>query len=460
MKKRRPGDLPRSARKRASRAHFDSQTEGTTLGLNNKPPEKIIDSSDVKPKNGTVAKPASAKMTIQQPNNPYAPRNTSESYSLTIAQRLKRGRQIRRIKPKIQRAAKMSLTRAPSNSNLIKRSKRAARNILKKRYSPVRGMSYNKLSTTQKIMVDRIVSKKQRAIKNLAKRLLPKVRRQAFQRITNNRKNIGMPKSGQIKFRINKMFEDTFKPLPVIVESMINDLDGHPMAESFNTIYSIAANKSSPAVKSLKEKASKAGVSFDTVLGVYSEALETYYEADTKLTSEQYAFNAVNAFVAGKKNINDLWVEKVTFKRKEKGDEPHKGHQVNGLAGSLKLSDRSPDGNHLYTYHPDGDGGEPVKLNGKTRHHTKAEWKTLLDSQAAKVAELEKLKVEAHGPFDWGADLLSTVTNALIPPPNSKLSKIKDAARRTKHVVSVVGGVAVDSTKDKLKKLTRTKGTK
>lgn len=226
-----------------------------------------------------------------------------EGKALTIAQRLQRGRQIRRIKPKLQRAAKISMSRSPTSGRLWKRSERAARNFLKKRYSPVKGLAYGSLSTTQKIMVDKIVAKKQKTIKKLAKRLLPKVRRQSFQRLANYRANLGRPNR-----KMNESFEETFnsRPLPQVISGMIGELGDHPMAESLNTLLDLSSGQDSPAVRSLKEKADKAGVPFEEVLQIYADALLKYQTATTKLTAEQFAFNAVNNACANvQKDINE-----------------------------------------------------------------------------------------------------------------------------------------------------------
>lgn len=220
-----------------------------------------------------------------------------EGRALTVAQRLQRGRQIKRIKPKMQRAAKRALSQSPSSSRIWKRSQRAARNLLKKRFSPVKGVPYAKLTTTQKIFVDRSLEKRQKLIRKVAKRLLPKVRAASFKRLQSYRAG-----SGISRFR-NEAFETTFnqRPLPQIIESMIIDMGDHPMSDSLMTLLDLSAEKDSPAVKSLKEKASSINVPFAEILQVYADALLEYKRTGSKLSGEQYAFNAVNSYVADRK---------------------------------------------------------------------------------------------------------------------------------------------------------------
>lgn len=221
-----------------------------------------------------------------------------EGRALTVAQRLQRGRQIKRIAPKLKRAARRALTQSPSSNRIWKRSERAARNVLKKRFSPVKGVPYAKLTTTQKIFVDKALEKRQKLIRKVAKRLLPKVRQASFKRLQTYRAG-----TGRSRLRENEAFEAMFnqRPLPKIIESMIIDMGDHPMADSLMTLLDLSAEKDSPAVKSLKEKAESIKVPFAEILQVYADALLEYKRTGSKLTGEQYAFNAVNVYVADRR---------------------------------------------------------------------------------------------------------------------------------------------------------------
>lgn len=149
-----------------------------------------------------------------------------------------------------------------------------ARNVIKMKISHI---PYDQMSIPEKIMVDKILAKRQEAIRRLAQRLLPKVRKMSIERISG----AGAPPKPK---QMLKMGEETIPYL----------------SESVNTIYALAAGEETKAVKALREKAEKANVPFETILEVYSEALQEY--TPRKISSEQYAFNAVNSFVSNKIN--------------------------------------------------------------------------------------------------------------------------------------------------------------
>jgi hypothetical protein len=198
-----------------------------------------------------------------------------ESRALTFQQRLSRAREMRRIEPKVYRGQIRYQDRVPSESRLKTRAERMARNVIKMKISHT---PYDQMSIPEKIMVDKILERKQQAIKRLAQRLLPKVRKMSIQRISGAGTQPKMPVQ-----RLT-MGEETIPYL----------------SESVETIYALASGEETKAVKALKEKAEKAGVSFEEIVEVYSEAVQQY--TPRKISSEQYAFNAVNSFVSNKIN--------------------------------------------------------------------------------------------------------------------------------------------------------------
>ena len=197
-----------------------------------------------------------------------------EGRALTFQQRLARGRQMRRIEPKVYRGQLRYQDRVPSESRLKRRAERMAREAIKMKISHT---PYDQMSIPEKIMVDKILERKQQAIKRLAQRLLPKVRKMSIERISG----AGAP------------------PMPKQMLNMGEETIPY-LSESAETIYALAAGEETKAVKALKEKAEKAGVEFEEIVQVYSEALQEY--TPSKISSEQYAFNAVNSFVANKIN--------------------------------------------------------------------------------------------------------------------------------------------------------------
>lgn len=110
-----------------------------------------------------------------------------ERKALTVQQRLKRARILKRNMPKIQRARKIRMKRMATQAMLIKRSKRAAIRLLRKKVAGQKGVDYNKLGASQKITIDNLVAKKSAVVSKLAKRLLPKLRKAEAERLTKAR---------------------------------------------------------------------------------------------------------------------------------------------------------------------------------------------------------------------------------------------------------------------------------
>jgi nicotinic acid mononucleotide adenylyltransferase len=110
-----------------------------------------------------------------------------ERKALTVQQRLKRARILKRNMPKIQRARKIRMKRMATQAMLVKRSKRAAIRLLRKKVAGQKGVDYNKLGASQKITIDNLVAKKSAVVSKLAKRLLPKLRKAEAERLTRAR---------------------------------------------------------------------------------------------------------------------------------------------------------------------------------------------------------------------------------------------------------------------------------
>jgi nicotinic acid mononucleotide adenylyltransferase len=110
-----------------------------------------------------------------------------EKKALTVQQRLKRARILKRNMPKIQRMRKIRLKRMASQAMLVKRAKRAAIRLLRKKVAGQKGVDYKKLGMAQKITIDNLVAKKSAVIAKLAKRLLPKLRKAETERLAKAR---------------------------------------------------------------------------------------------------------------------------------------------------------------------------------------------------------------------------------------------------------------------------------
>jgi len=104
---------------------------------------------------------------------------------LTIQQRMKIGRRMKRLAPKLVRARKRAAKKMANTEKLMKRAQKAAIKLARKKVAGKKGLAYAKLSPGEKISVDKMVSKRYTSdrIKKIAKKLMPKVRKAEVQRL-------------------------------------------------------------------------------------------------------------------------------------------------------------------------------------------------------------------------------------------------------------------------------------
>jgi hypothetical protein len=95
----------------------------------------------------------------------------------------------KRLAPRIQRARKIKARRMAQKPQLIKRSRKAALSLLKKRAAGDRGKNYAALSPSEKISVDRLVQRKLPMVDKIARRLLPKIQKKEIARLKSFRSN-------------------------------------------------------------------------------------------------------------------------------------------------------------------------------------------------------------------------------------------------------------------------------
>jgi shikimate kinase len=96
---------------------------------------------------------------------------------LTIQQRLKRARTMRRIKSRLKVGRKKAQRRMANTEKLQKRARKRAIELIRKKVAGSKGASYSSLSAAEKIQIDKRIESRKGAIDRLAKRLLPTVRR-------------------------------------------------------------------------------------------------------------------------------------------------------------------------------------------------------------------------------------------------------------------------------------------
>jgi nicotinic acid mononucleotide adenylyltransferase len=112
----------------------------------------------------------------------------SERSPLTLQQRIKRGRLMKRLAPKMKRLRKIRKFRMAPLERLQVRARKVARNLLRKRFAGEKGAKYASLPPSQKITVDNLIANKAAVIERLAKRLLPLMRKKEVERIRQARK--------------------------------------------------------------------------------------------------------------------------------------------------------------------------------------------------------------------------------------------------------------------------------
>lgn len=123
--------------------------------------------------------------------------------------RLKRKVNMAMYRRKIERAREIAMQRFARNKNLRARAFKIARNTLRKRLGGARGANYAKLSTAQKIAVDKLLDKRQKQIKNIANKITARVKRDEAGRLAGQR-------TSTAKSAIVASYEP--KPLSTIVE--------------------------------------------------------------------------------------------------------------------------------------------------------------------------------------------------------------------------------------------------
>tara|TARA_B100001123_G_scaffold102314_3_gene118473 strand:- start:6221 stop:8779 length:2559 start_codon:yes stop_codon:yes gene_type:complete len=110
--------------------------------------------------------------------------------ALSFQQRIKRGRLMRRLAPRMKRLRKMRKFRMAPKSRLEYRAKKSAINFMRKRLAGDRGANYKNLSIAQKISIDKMLDKRRGSgiLKRIARRLMPKIRKKEMNRLKSVRK--------------------------------------------------------------------------------------------------------------------------------------------------------------------------------------------------------------------------------------------------------------------------------
>lgn len=111
-----------------------------------------------------------------------------ERAPLTIQQRMKKARTMKRLAPKMKRLRQIKKFRMAPTERLQNRARRMAKNLLRKKFAGAKGGRYASLSPSEKITIDRLVVNKTPIIDKLAKRMMPMIRKKEIERIRQARK--------------------------------------------------------------------------------------------------------------------------------------------------------------------------------------------------------------------------------------------------------------------------------
>ena len=107
---------------------------------------------------------------------------------LTMQQRMKRRLLMKRLAPRIARKRALKMKKRAGKDQLVKRSRRAALLLVKKKVAGDKGKNYKELSPSEKIGIDRLVQKRLPMVGKIAKRLLPKMTKKETERMRNRSK--------------------------------------------------------------------------------------------------------------------------------------------------------------------------------------------------------------------------------------------------------------------------------
>ena len=135
---------------------------------------------------------------------------------LSFSQRIKRARTMKRLAPRMKNLRRIKKFRMADKDILMKRARKQAIKMFRKKVAGDKGKHYSQLSPAAKISIDKLVQKKMPAVSKLAQRLLPKVRKAEVERLRSARKPTNearQPQDPDIKDRAGTQPKKYFKDL-------------------------------------------------------------------------------------------------------------------------------------------------------------------------------------------------------------------------------------------------------
>lgn len=210
---------------------------------------------------------------------------------ITLQQRRKRAVNMKRRSSRLARARMISRMKLAQQPQLHRRSRSIAKSALRARFAGARGVKYQQLSPSDKILVDRQIDSKTKLIKKMVKRIEPRVKQADVRRLqavrSHKRYKANVMPRGTIVSSVdyNELFKNTFT-----VQLQL---------EQFNRIYDIVMDENfitESEEKSLIKKSDKSGVPLTVIQEVYSRGVSEWSEKLNK-TPQQLGFERVNSFI-------------------------------------------------------------------------------------------------------------------------------------------------------------------
>ena len=253
---------------------------------------------------------------------------------LSIAQRRKRAVQMRRYKNKIAMARKRFAKKPADKKRLMMRSRKAAIKKIRAMVAGKKGQNYDELSPSEKAMIDQRVQKKKAAIDRIAKRLMPAMKRADMARLAQKNEDLDLDfdtmldekrhhqtrnKDGSMKFdgrfrafRQARVKQDNVPVQDDEVRMGETEVVDESLLAIVDEIHTSIYNENLKIKNKIIEKANKHDTLADDLFEIYYEAVNE--EFDYNMTPQQYAFNAINTYLANLgEGVNDPGIFKAVF---------------------------------------------------------------------------------------------------------------------------------------------------
>ena len=196
---------------------------------------------------------------------------TQSESVLNAQQRMKRASVMRRIAPKLKMLRKNAKNRMATPERLKARAENLARRFVKRRVAGSRGFDYANLGTGEKMSIDRLMIGKHPLVAAIARKLLPKVKQAETRRLSaaHHGKTI------------------TVNPMQLAKYTT-------------NATKDLAIGSGRNVSEALSKKSSLSNIPLNIIEEIFHRGIEDS-KNQSRLTSEQYAFNRVNSFITGGK---------------------------------------------------------------------------------------------------------------------------------------------------------------